>query len=337
MDFEHSKGTLFDALLGESFEVYVNQETQPQVAYSSPFEELGEINMPLFEEQDRDILMHRDAHFAANFELMADYYDKEGKGAYEEIDPDRIYQLMAIEKELQKDLAPLVLQGPDAEKVARSRAFYKLLQRQYEDPKAAKELIAIIDLIFSEEEDREKEVLLLASFGEKIIMYLLLLIQTEELYDPLFPGYGQAPIVAALALGKLKAEAAIKPLFYMLSKHDFEIESAAMSALAAIGEKAEQFCLQVLAGRPLTLDNERAAVALCAFPASERIGKEILSQLQDKEVQKQEQLATYLILACENLPPHLLPELQNIEKSASLPKPAQEELRQLLKCGQKNR
>lgn len=331
MDFESSKSNLFDTLLSKSFEVYSPKEQDEGVSYIPPFEEADQQASPLLEEEDRDILMHRDIHFSANFALMADYYDKEGKGAVLDVCNSRIYQLMELEERLGRDLAPLVLQGADAERVGKARNLYQNLQKQYEDPKTTPELLAIIDLIFSEEEEPEQDAQLAASIGETMIPYLISIIKTEELYDPLFPGYGKAPIAAALALGFLKAEAAIEPLFLMLTKYDFEIESASLAALALIGDKAQDFCLKMLTSRPITLDNERAAIACCTFPPNEILGQAILSQLQDKEIQKKERLATYLVLACENLPENQMSLLKEIALAGTLPKNVQDEITVILK------
>jgi hypothetical protein len=331
MDFEHSKGNLFDSLLGKSFEVYSQPDQEAEVAYIAPLEEIEQEGIPLFEEEDRDILMHRDAHFSKNFLIMTEYYAKESKGATADVSYSRIDELMKLEQKLGRDLAPLVLQGADAERVAKARALYRALQKQYENPAAPLELHSMIDLIFSEEEDPTIDAAKAASFGEKMIPYLVSLIKTEELYDPLFPGYGKAPIAAALALGMLKAESAIEPLFLMLTKHDFDVENAALTALAAIGDKAKQFCLKLLMSRPLTQDNERAAIAISAFAFDEPVGQAILALLRDKEVQKKEPLVTYLIIACENLPQHLWPVFKEIATTATLPERAREEMMIILR------
>lgn len=328
MDFEHSKGDIFDSLLGKSFESYSQVSKETEVSYIAPLEELGQEGIPLFEEEDRDILMHRDAHFSKSFPLMSDYYDKEGKGSVLDIFSSRIDDLMLLEEKLGRDLAPLVLQGADAERIGKAKAMYQVLKQQYENPASPKELIALIDLIFSEEEEPEDDAKRAALIGKAMIPYLISVIKTEELYDPLFPGYGKAPIAAALALGLLKAEEAIIPLFLMLGRNDFDIESAGLSSLSLIGEKAKQFCLNVLKSRPLTQDNERAAIAISAFSSDDSISQTLFSQLEDKEVQKKEPLIFYLIAACENLPKNAKPALKKI--AASLPENLKKEMISLL-------
>src|SRR5258708_5322619 len=90
---------------------------------------------PLADAQDSAILMHRDVHFGGKFEVMLEYYINEGKGVNSEFDLERIHALAKIEKDMNADLAPLLLSGAQAEKVAEAKNAYKKLRALYEKPK----------------------------------------------------------------------------------------------------------------------------------------------------------------------------------------------------------
>jgi hypothetical protein len=288
-DFEQVKGDLFDALLQRSFEVHTVEEEKAGLHFEPPLE--GDVEaLPLFDEDDRDILMHRDAHFASSFPIMIEYYEKEGKGAVLDVSVDRIRALELLQNKLGKDIAPFVLQGSDAEKIARSRSLYKALRKQYEE--ALSPLMKVCaDLILSEEEPKIEEFL---PFGKTSGACLLQLIKTEELYDPLFPGYGMAPLLACRVLGKLQAKDAIPTLFSLIDGVDFDMESEVIATLVAIGDEAKKFLLKALVLKPFGRDNERACVALSAFLPDNQIKEAARTLLASKDVQEKKTLVRYL-------------------------------------------
>lgn len=266
------------------------------------FDDSGIEGMPLSDALDNIILMHRDAHFGGKFDIMLDYYINEGKGVNPEFDLERIHALIKIEKELKKDLAPLLLSGVDAEKVADAKTSYKKLRALYEKERPEyKNMRLIADLILSEDLEPEAEIEAIVKEKSTIVPALIELLKNEEFYDPLYPGYGLAPALAAKCLGLIGDKRAIISLFEAMTQGDFFDEDAALSALRAIGEPAKEFLLKVLYGRPLNEDNERAAVALIAFKEDEQVSKACLEMLKDPSVRKDIPLATYLILACEGL------------------------------------
>lgn len=322
-DFDQTAKSLFDSLLGKSFEIQAEEE-ETKVSYNPPVGFEGQEELPLFEEDDRDILMHRDAHFSANFPLMLEAYEEETMAACLDIFPERIVFLMELEKQLGQDLAPYLLQGADAERVAQAKKLYHALKNQTEPP-----IVKVIaDLILSEE-SLEKRAKKAAKFGSKIIPYLIQLVEAPLFYDPLFPGYGQAPIAAALALGELNAKAAIKPLFELIGNETFDTESAALIALSQIGKETLDFCISQLHSRPITKNNERAAILASSLHKDERFYEALLQELEDPQIQKNERLATYLVLACAELP-HIF--VDRFKKIAShLPAALQEEIKQIIK------
>lgn len=265
-------------------------------------DEIPEI--PLVDSIDQTILMHRDVHFGGNFEVMIQYYEKGGKGIVSDFDESRIYQLYLLEQNLKQNLAGLILSGEDAERVALAKSAYKGLRAIYEGkPKSGKSSQAklIADLILSEEEEPEAEITAIVAEQAAIVPALIELLRSENFHDPLFPGYGLAPRLATLCLGRIGDKRAIISLFESIGDPDFFNEDLALDALKAIGEPAKAFLLKVLHARPLTYDNERAAIALSRFKEDSEVAKTCFKMLKELDLKKNTILATYLILACEGL------------------------------------
>jgi len=300
-EYDLTARELFSSLLSKSFERIEEKEEAPGAYYEPPLGGIDPNTLPLLEEEDRDILMHRDAHFGKNFQIMLEHYEDEGIGAVLDVEPERIYSLMQLEESLGQNLAPYLLQGSDAEKVAQSIKLYKALRERIEYKNKAPLVAAISELILSEDEP-ETAAKKAAKEGPKLIPYLMQLLETAILYDPLFPGYGQAPIRAALTLGKLQASEAIKLLFGMIGTEDFETESACIQALCQIGKSAKDFVLEQLAARPITKNNERAAIVCSSLDVDDQLAEAIICQLEDPEVQRIASLATYLVLALPKVP-----------------------------------
>ena len=55
-------------------------------------------DFPIAYSIDNAILMHRDAHFGGDFDVMLDYYQKEGKGISKDFDIERIQELAQVQK-----------------------------------------------------------------------------------------------------------------------------------------------------------------------------------------------------------------------------------------------
>lgn len=251
---------------------------------------------------DNLILMHRDAHFGGDFNIMLDYYKKNGRGTSIEFDIERIQELADTQHAEGKDLSPLMLSGAEAEKVANSRKLYKDLREICEtDNKNTLIPKLIAELILSE--DEELPAIIKAVVAEKtaIVPSLIELLRSEEFYDPLAPGYGQAPTLAAECLGKIGDKRAIISLFEAIGSGDFFNEDIVLSSLKAMGEPAKTFLLKVLQGKPLTGDNDQAAVALIIFKDDPEVATTCLKMLQELDIPKHLFLATYLVLCCEGL------------------------------------
>ncbi|KIC75671.1 hypothetical protein DB42_EU00170 [Neochlamydia sp. EPS4] len=265
-------------------------------------EEAAIEGLPLANALDHAILMHREVHFGGKFDVMLDYYLNEGKGVNPEFELESIHTLAKIEKQMKTDLAPLMLAGTEAEKIAEAKTAYKKLRSLYEKPKPTmKNMLLVADLILSEDLEAAQEIEAIVQEKGAIVPALIELLKAEEFYDPLFPGYGLAPSLAAKCLGMIGDKRAIIALFESLSQGDFFEEDIVLAALRAIGKPAKEFLLKVVHGRPINEDNERAAIALIAFKEEEDAAKACLEMLKDSQVRKDIPLATYLILACEGL------------------------------------
>jgi hypothetical protein len=239
-------------------------------------------NLPLFDEEDSLILMHRDAHFSGSFSLMREYYEnEEAKGVCEEIDRKRILFLESLEKRMKQNLAPLILNGKEAEKVAQCIVHYQKLKILADGPSSFESSLA--ESILSEEEVDsivENASPLLFQKPES----LLVLAQSEFFCDTLSPGYGTAPMLAVALLGKMKYEPAIKPLFQLIGRGDFTFESYVLEALKKIGGGAKEFAKKLFLTKPYTYDHERAVLLLFQFLPDEEIEKLFAEKLREKDI-----------------------------------------------------
>lgn len=248
------------------------------------------------------VLMHRDAHFGGSFDIMLDYYRNQGKGICPDIEFAQIEEMAATEKNTKENLAAILLSGSEAELVAQSRDIYKKLKKVCEtaNPKLPHPGL-IAHLILSEDVHPDAEIAAIVKEKAAIVPALIEILKTEEYYNPLFPGYGHAPALAAECLGKIGDKRAIISLFEAIGEGDFFDEDVILHALTAIGSPAKEFLLRVLHARPLNADNDRAAIALVTFKDDPEVAEQCFSMLQDPEVMKHIPMATYLVLACEGL------------------------------------
>lgn len=271
--------------------------------------------------EDIDILMHREAHFGGNFALMLDYYRKRGIGVNDEFEIERIEILAEEELSSGKNLAPLLLSAKEAEEIKRAREAYKDLRKLYTIKTQNKFPVLIADLILSEEEDPVKEIEAIVQEKSAIVPHLIKLIQSEEFYNPLFPGYGKAYKRASKCLGLIGDKRALIALFESIGKGDFFDDELPIQALKSIGEPAKEFLLRVLEGKPINEDNEKAAIAIIAFKEDPNVALTCFKFLKTLDFKKDGYLATYLILASEGLKdPLLRKEFEAFSKNPSIPR-----------------
>ncbi len=293
---------------------------------------------PLSNTSDTEILMHRDAHFGGKFEIMVEYYKQNGKGVNPDFELERILELALIEREMQQNLAATLLSGAEAEKVALAKDYYKKLRDLYEIKEQKSKIPRLIaDLILSEEEEPTAEIAALVAEKKAAVPFLLDLMKTEDLYDPLFPGFGLAPLHAAKALGEIKDKSAIITLFEAIDESDFSHEDVVLKALKALGEDAKQFLLRVLHGKPYNHDNEKAALALLQFNEDPEVLQMALDLLSDKDTRKNIPLSTYLVLICEALQdPEQRKKFQEVAEEKETPSMIRTDMRAIAKEWAKN-
>lgn len=285
---------------------------------------------PLSDALDAEIIMHREAHFGGRFDVMLEYYRGEGKGVNPEFQIRRIEELAELELLTKENLAPFLLTGAHAEKIAEVKKKYKQLRELYEHEEKMPKLIA--DLIFSEDQEGEKEVAALAAEGKKAVPALIDLLRTEEFHDPLFPGYGQAPFLAALCLGKIGDARALYMIFGSLGEGDIHNEKMVLRALKLMGDPAREFLFKVLKGKPYGEDNEKAALALIEFVEDPLVASECLSFLQTINWQENPLLTTYLVLVCEGLKdPKEQEKLEEIGRDPALPSMVRRDIEAIVK------
>lgn len=251
---------------------------------------------------DHEILMHRDVHFGGLFHVMYDYYKKGGKGVNPEFSLERLSYLETLEKKMKQNLSALLLTGSEAERVAKERQTYKKLREIYEVKSTKSPYPRLIaDLILSEEEEPLTEINAIVKKEGEIVRHLVELVRNDSFRDPLSPGYGFGPTLAATCLGKIGDKRAIIALFESIGNQDFDSEDTLLQALKQIGKPAKEFLLKVVQSRPLNTDNMHAAIALNEFRDDEKVARVCFEMLREKEVLRDVSLATYLVLVCEGL------------------------------------
>lgn len=302
----------------------------------SPFEEEHkDEEFSISDAIDHSILMHRDVHFGGKFPLMIEYYQKDGKGIYPDFEIARIQKLEEIERNLEQNLAGMLLTGAEAERVAQAKEAYEKLKDLY-DPKLNNDAAAqyprlLADLILSEEEEPENEISAIVAEKKAIVPALMELVRAEDFYDPLFPGYGLAPALAAKCLGRIGDKRAITVLFEAIGESDIAFEDLALNALKNIGEPAKEFLMKVLHGRPITYDNERAAICLLQFKDDPEVASICLSILKELDLKQHMVFATYLILACEGLSNEALrKDFIKISNGSNVPKMLQRDFQTII-------
>ncbi|MBM3193660.1 MAG: hypothetical protein FJZ59_05460 [Chlamydiae bacterium] len=278
------------------------------------------MEIPLLDEIDLEILMHRNAHFGGNFTIMIEYYENEGVGSMPDFDIDRIAELQEIQEELGEDLAAKLLPMPAFEEVARSRELYQKLEEVYDNPKAIIPIL-LSDLILTEDEEPVTEIKAIIDEGEKMVDPLLHIIDSTDFFNPLFPGYGRTPAFAAVCLDKIGNPKAIPHLFGALGGENLDLEEIFISSLVSFGKPAKTFLLKRLLSKPFSKDNLNAAMALAFFPLDEEIAKTALELLKDESHLLNESFAPYLICLTEGLQSEADRDLfKEITKKTSFPK-----------------
>lgn len=280
-------------------------------------------NLPVFDELDREIIKHKQVHFASSFPAMIAYYEKESKGAVLPVEIERLQELHGIEQATGHDLATLVLSDQDIVEIKQAKeAYHKIeaLEKDQED---------LVDLIFSEEED-PKELIEKLSQNATIRPLLLEMLQSDDFFNPLFPGYGFAPVLAAKVLAKAKEKKAIPLIFERIGQLTFDIENDLFATLANFEQEGIDFLLQILRHKGLSSEVKHAILALAYFEPNEELSIEALRKLQSLPLVNADVHSIVLIELCRALKdqkqrvefsqlkqtahPELASEIERIEK-----------------------
>ncbi|MGR3952250.1 MAG: hypothetical protein QRY74_05085 [Chlamydia sp.] len=260
------------------------------------------------DEEDIRILLAREIHFSGSFRAMLSYYsDRDNKGIHPEIFLSRIEELFQIEERLGQNIAPLILKGTDAEKVARAKKMYLemqqvLIQFYEQDKKLAPDeiplYIVLLEAIFSED-SVEALAQRVQHLFQKDPSLLYPIIRSHDLYDHLSPGYGMAPLLAITLIGEIQDPQAIELLFqelYSYGREEIpEIDEGILLALKKIGAPVRQKMLNLIKLRPVGRENEKALQVLLEFLPDSSISSEALEQLIKGDISSKEILC-YLAL-----------------------------------------
>ncbi len=293
---------------------------------------MANVEMPMIDTVDMEILMHRDIHFGGSFDVMVEYYMQQGVGKMPDFEIDQIIRLKKLEEEKGGNLSDIYLPDAAKDNVLAAKKMYQDLRGVYSDEKVPIESVLLSDLILSEEEYPEKEIKAIIEKGKNIVPTLIYLLATHTFYDPLNPGYGRSPIFAAKCLAEIQDERAIPPLFEALGQDNFFTDEEIIKALASFGDKSKAFLIQRLKSEPFSNDNEYAAIALSGFTEDEEIAAASLEVLEKEETLKKPLFASYLVFACSNLTKSSEQKrFTSITKKQNLPKTILEEMMIVIK------
>ncbi|WP_213358269.1 hypothetical protein [Chlamydiifrater phoenicopteri] len=219
------------------------------------------------DEQFKKILLLREAHFSGSFEEMKECYaDEDFLGADPDISIEDIDYLAKIESSNETILTQALLSERDWEEIQKAKAAYEFLEDS--DPESLTGKIAnlILTAPFSTSLDRDAVI----AEGEAIVPDIIKILDTLDLFHPLFPGFGLAPQRLIDCLGHIRSPLAIRPLFEMIgSPQTAEYDDEIASALAKIGSPAKQFLFSLLSSSPITKDHETASFCLAYFDDDE--------------------------------------------------------------------
>ena len=262
-------------------------------------------NTNLIDAEDCNILMHKDAHFSGSFEQMIDYYNNDGVGIDPEINLQRITELQQIEQAYSENLSAQYLGPMEIEYIAKSKKSYKGLRCIYEQATKTSQVVnpskLIADLLLSEDEHPENEIEQIVQHSQFTEHLLIQLLKSDEFLSPYFPAYGRGPLLAARCLGKIHSQESLIALFEALQSNHPDLEDETLKALNNMGSYTHPHLIKCLHSRPLSKDNERAAVALSYQAPTNTIAKACLKELYEQDVLKHDTLTTYLLCACEGL------------------------------------
>ena len=250
---------------------------------------------------DSEILKHKEAHFSGSFEQMIEYYKLQKIGTLSDINIRRIEHLQHQEQQNHGSLSNEYLSEDDIAEVLEAKKMYKELKEHYQNPQKNELLTLIYDLILTEKEYPLDEINAVVKQQNAITKNLIHILQNPNLSNPLFPGYGLAPLNIIRCLKHLKDEKAIPILFETFKRCDYYIENEVIQALIEMKSVSTQFLIQRIKSLPISHDNEHAACILSNFPPKQDISMSAFEVLKTIQIQKNTPLVGYLLLCCGKL------------------------------------
>lgn len=252
--------------------------------------------IPLLNEIDKEIIMHNEVHFEGKFPLMLTYYRKNGKGMQPDFTVKRIEFLEGLEKSMEVNLVKSVLPVPAQEKIKHAQSVYKNLKELYDEPKPRKIPILLADLILTEEDPPQKEIEALYQMGSEAVSYICEILKEPYFYDPLYPGYGKAPSLAAMTLKKTQDPSCVPTLFQALCLFPSqETEDTILNALVSFKAECESFMTRKIESLPFSKDNENAAIVLNQFEPTPELAHFCIDVLLKTDPNKHETFCMYLL------------------------------------------
>jgi len=259
------------------------------------------IDIPLLDETDGIIIAHKEAHFGGSFHAMIEYYTQDGIGVSEECPLHRIQELYYIEKNSDENLTAILLPHHKIQEIENAKTLYYRLKTINEE---ATNVLAreIGELILTEEIYPESTIQKIVEFGDDAIEPLFTLIDADEMYSDLFPGYGLAPLNAIRALSKLSSLKILNKAFLLIGRHGFEYDEA-LTFCCANQPKAEEFAMHRLSQSP-SKDGEHASIILSKLQ-SEKGAEKALTILESLPASEDNTYYIYLAYLLEYCPKSL--------------------------------
>lgn len=263
---------------------------------------------------------------------MITYYRGEKKGVQTEFTPERLEKLASIETRLRVNLSDLLFADRHREKVRHMRREYAKLrdlasaQSISADPKRA-----LARLILADSEEPIEQLRAVEKLGVGAVPHLIELFSDATFYDPLSPGFGLAPELAAKCLGSIADTRAIKVLFAKLGDVGFFTQDVVLEALRKIGDPSRDFLLQKLQARPFTEDNQKAAFALVHFREDFLVAATGYRLLTDEQLEHRSCFLNSLVMICEGLAgTSLAPHFQQLQDDDRLPQLIRQDVREVV-------
>lgn len=250
---------------------------------------------------DSEILLHRNCHFASSFASMLTYYRAEGRGVQIDFTIERLEKLMRIEEKLGIDLSDLLLSQSQKLRQKLAQDAHRFFKNLAKSPDQSSVLKAISELILSRKEEPTDHLQRVGQFGSAAVSFLIKILCSSQLYNPLFPGFGLAPELAAKCLGLIADPRAIPHLFGRIGEVGFFMEDVVLEALKKIGTASRDFLLQKLQAKPFSEENQKAAFALVHFRGDFVVAAAGFRLLTDEHTKDRSCFMNSLVLICEGL------------------------------------